>query len=247
VGSRRLSALLVAGACALGLLCTWLIAFGTDAGLRLDQRIYDAVAARRTAQAAGLATHIRQLADPGGFLVLVAVVLAVPVLRRRWLLVAAVAAVVMGANATTQVLQELTYGGRHVVSIPRAYWPSGHTTAIVSLALGLLISVPRPARIPVGLFAVAAAVAMGWAVTVLGSHLPSDIVGAVFVCGMWAAAVQAGMLWLDRQAPEDRAREQLDHQHDPAQEAGHVDDPAAVADALDDRGRDGGRVDGSRR
>ena len=195
MGSRRLSALLVAGACALGLLWTWLIAFGTDAGLRLDQRIYAAVAVRRTAEAAELATSIRRLADPAGFLLLVAVVLAVPLLRRRWPLVAAVAVVILGANATTQVLQELTYGGRHVVSIERAYWPSGHTTAIVSLALGLLISVPRQARIPVGLSAVAGAAAMGWAVTVLGSHLPSDVAGAVFVCGMWAAAVQAGILW----------------------------------------------------
>ena len=101
---------------------------------------------RRTQQGFELATKTTRLADPGIFLLLVACVLAVPLVRRRWALAAAVAALVLGANVTTQVLQELTYGHRHVLLMPRAYWPSGHTTAMVSLVLGLLLGAASRAR-----------------------------------------------------------------------------------------------------
>jgi membrane-associated phospholipid phosphatase len=195
VGSRWLSALLAAGACALGLFWTWLVAFETHAGVSGDQRIYTEIAIRRTTQGFELATKTTRLADPGIFLLLVACVLAVPLLRRRWALAAAAAALVLGANLTTQALQDLTYGHRHVLLMPRAYWPSGHTTAMVSLALGLLLGAPRVLRWPAATVAVAGTLAMGWAVIVLGTHLPSDVAGAVFVCGMWAALVLAVLLW----------------------------------------------------
>jgi membrane-associated phospholipid phosphatase len=201
VGSRWLSALLAAGACAVGLFWTWLLAFETDLGVRADERIYVAVALRRTPRAAELASHTARLGDPSVYLLLVACVLAIPLLRHRWVLAASGAVLLAGANLTTQVLQELTYGDRHVLLVPGAYWPSGHTTAMVSLVLALVLGVPRSARFPAALVAIVAAIAMGWAVIVLSSHLPSDVVGAAFVCGIWAALVLAALLWR-----EDRFR-----------------------------------------
>ena len=78
--------------------------------------------------------------------------------------------------------------------MPRAYWPSGHTTAAVSVALGLVIGVPRSLRVPASVLAVAVTAVMGWAVVVIATHLPSDALGAVFVCGMWASLAVTGLL-----------------------------------------------------
>ena len=102
MGSRWLSALLVAGACAVGLLWTWLLAFGTDAGVRLDQRIYLELAERRPSWGAEFALDATRLGDPEWFLVLACIALAVPLVRRRWSAAAAAAVVIVGANLTTQ-------------------------------------------------------------------------------------------------------------------------------------------------
>jgi membrane-associated phospholipid phosphatase len=194
VGSRGLSALLVAGASVLGLFWTWLVAFHTDAGARADQRIVLELAERRPPEVARFAVDVARLADPGPYLILVALVLAVPLVQRRWLVAAAVAVLIAAANLTTQLLQELTYGDRHVLLMPRAYWPSGHTTAIASVGLGLLLVVPRRLRVPAAGLAVIATAVIGWAMIVLGAHLPSDVVAAVFVCGTWASLVVRGLL-----------------------------------------------------
>ena len=194
MGGRRLSALLVAGASSVGLLWTWLVAFGTDAGVRLDQRIYVELAERRPTGGARFAVDFTHLGDPRWFLSLGAGVLAVALVRRRWAVVAAAAILLVGANVTTQVLQELTAGHRHVLLMPRAYWPSGHTTAVVSVAVALVIAVPPALRVPAAILAVVTTAVMGWAVVVIGTHLPSDVLAAVFVCGVWASLAVAGLL-----------------------------------------------------
>jgi membrane-associated phospholipid phosphatase len=206
VGSRWVSALLAAAGCAIGLFWTWLVAF-SDAGVRADQRIYVEHAERRPAWGADFALDATHLVDPARFLVLVCIVLAIPLVRRRWLAAVAGAAVIIGANLTTQLLQEITYGDRVVFLMPRAYWPSGHTTAVVSVALALLLGVPKPMRPLAAAAVVIAAAVMGWAVVVVATHLPSDVVAAVFVCGIWASLAVAGMAAAaDRRTPSSPTR-----------------------------------------
>jgi membrane-associated phospholipid phosphatase len=217
VGRRWVSALLGALACAVGLLWTWLLAFGTDAGVRLDQRIYIELAERRPAWGTQFALDATRLGDPAWFLVLVCIALAIPLVRRRWSAAAAGAVVIIGANLTTQLLQELTFGDRHVLLMPRAYWPSGHATAMVSVAFALLLGVPGPLRPVAALAAVVAAAVMGWAVVVVASHLPSDVVAAVLVCGIWMSPAVGGLA-----AAADRVREPV---------SGCGDQPAAAAHA----------------
>lgn len=195
MGSRWFSALLAAAAGAIGLLWTWAIAF-SDWGVRTDQRLYVELAERRPAGATQVAIDATQFGNPGWFSLLVVLVLAVPLVRRRWAVLAAVAILIVGANLTTQVLQELTFGDRHVLLQPRAYWPSGHTTAVLSVGLGLAIGVPRWLRLPAAVVAVAGTVVMGWALVVVATHLPSDVIAAVFVCGIWGSLVVAGLLAL---------------------------------------------------
>ena len=176
MGSRWVSALLAAAGCAIGLFWTWLIAFETDTGVLEDMRVFAQVVLHQTPWMRDVAGVAKGSADPQWFLVLVAGTLAVSLARGRWAVAVAVAVLIVGANATTQILQSVTTGTRVVPVIPYAQWPSGATvTAVVATAV------------------------IGWAVVARHTHLPSDVLGAVFVSGFWASLVLAALL---RYAPE---------------------------------------------
>ncbi len=113
--------------------------------------------------------------------------------RRREALVAV--AVVIGAGATTQLL-------KFVFAYPRfkdAWWtgphelafPSGHSTAVASLSVALILVVPAVHRLSAAVVGVLATGAVGIAVVVLGWHYPSDVLGGLLVAGAWGFAALA--------------------------------------------------------
>ena len=103
---------------------------------------------------------------------------------------AALAFVVMfGAGVTTQVLKPLLavqreYPVWHYMG-PEAY-PSGHTTAVMSFALALVIISPARWRALVAAGGGLLVVATVYSILLLGGHYPSDIVGGFLVVGGWA-------------------------------------------------------------
>jgi hypothetical protein len=119
------------------------------------------------------------------------------VLRGRMALAVTAAVMVVGANLTTQVLKHsllsrplLIPGG---VLHPNSY-PSGHATAAASLAVAVFLVVPHRWRAPTALGTTIAAAAFGTATVVVGWHRPSDVIGAWFVVGAWAALSTAILL-----------------------------------------------------
>lgn len=109
--------------------------------------------------------------------------------RNRGLREAARAAVlILGANATTQLLKEGVAEPRFHEMLDRqidaASWPSGHATAAASLALAAYLLAPRTKP-----YGIALAVAMGVAVVVNSWHYPSDALGAYAVATTWGAAL----------------------------------------------------------
>jgi membrane-associated phospholipid phosphatase len=94
----------------------------------------------------------------------------------------------IAANATTQALKLLL---GPPATVPGAGWPSGHTTAAATVALGLVMVVtPRARSLAAaagGLF-VAATV---YSVLLLGWHFPSDMAGGLCVAGAWMALAVA--------------------------------------------------------
>jgi membrane-associated phospholipid phosphatase len=122
---------------------------------------------------------------------------AFAVLRGRMALAVTAAVMVVGANLTTQVLKHsllsrplLIPGG---VLHPNSY-PSGHATAAASLAVAVFLVVPHRWRAPTALGTTIAAAAFGTATVVVGWHRPSDVIGAWFVVGAWAALSTAILL-----------------------------------------------------
>jgi membrane-associated phospholipid phosphatase len=133
-----------------------------------------------------------------------AVILALA--RGRWWLAVQVAILVGGANLTTQVLKHAVLDRPALLDVPRAdinTLPSGHTTVAASIAVGLLIAVPRRWR-PVVAVAGAAYTAATGVSTLIGQwHRPSDVAAAILVVLAWGAAVCALSSPSSLDAPQD--------------------------------------------
>lgn len=124
---------------------------------------------------------VSSLATVGGGLI------AYALTRRRRDIALACAALLGGANITTQLLKD-TLAARDVGSAGLTHsFPSGHSTVAMSLALALLLVAPARLRLPIGLIGAAYATAIGVALVVTAAHYPSDVGGGFFVAGAWAA------------------------------------------------------------
>jgi hypothetical protein len=97
----------------------------------------------------GVCERLAHLADPASFLLLGTALFAVAVIRGQYRVAAAVPVVLLGANLTTQFLKPAVASPRLSEwlgngQIPAASWPSGHSTASMSLVLcAILVSSPR--------------------------------------------------------------------------------------------------------
>lgn len=117
---------------------------------------------------------------------------AIALIQKRWFLAIQVAAVIVGANVTTQVLKAnlgrpdfgLTWG--HANSLP-----SGHTTVAAATSVALLLAVPRAWRPFVAVVGGGFTAAMGVSTLVGQWHRMSDVLAAILVTCAWGALVCA--------------------------------------------------------
>ncbi len=125
-------------------------------------------------------------------IVVVLVTMLMAVLRRRVALAAQVAALVIGANVTTQILKsylvrpDLGLADRIANSLP-----SGHTTVAASAGAALVLAVPRRYRAVAAVVAAGYTTVTGVATLIAGWHRPSDAVAAIGVVLAWAGLVAA--------------------------------------------------------
>jgi membrane-associated phospholipid phosphatase len=130
----------------------------------------------------------------GVSLVLVCLVAAaVGVIRRRVDLAVAAAALVIGANLTTQLLKtHLHRPDLDGFPAPNSF-PSGHTTAAASVAFALILALPHAVRGMVALigagYVTVIAVATVWAEW----HRPSDTVAGLLVVLAWGGVITAAL------------------------------------------------------
>ena len=140
------------------------------------------------------ALSLVHLFDPWSFAVLTAAVVAIGLLLRRPRPAAAAGATMLGSAVTTQIIKPLVAFQRdfppgHYMG-PIAY-PSGHTTAVMSLALALIIVSPSRVRPLVAAAGGLLTVATVFSLLILGSHYPSDIIGGLLVATTWACVASA--------------------------------------------------------
>ncbi|MEV4707992.1 phosphatase PAP2 family protein [Actinoplanes sp. NPDC049316] len=112
---------------------------------------------------------------------------AIGVIRRRADLAIAAAILVLGANASTQLLKtHLTRPGLDGFPAPNSF-PSGHTTAAASVAFALILVLPFAVRGTVALVGAAYVTIIAVATVWAEWHRPSDTVAALLVVLAWSA------------------------------------------------------------
>ena len=210
---RSRTALLGASACAVLLALVWFAAFHIPVFRHADQSIYlQFVALQDHGRIAWIAHHLVPLFDPDPYVYLVLVPIILALLRRRLRVVIAVAAIVLGANITTELL-------KHVITTPRAgslfadgvswlpggSWPSGHSTAVMSLVLASVLAAPGLLRPAVAALGAVLSVAVGYSLLATGVHYPSDVLGGFLVAAMWTLGTVGALLAAEEWRPSPRA------------------------------------------
>jgi membrane-associated phospholipid phosphatase len=185
------------------LVLIWLLAFHTHAGAQADQAVFVGFADLQRPHVHWLAELIAGVCDPAPFLVLSAIVVAIAFARGRARLALPVAAILLGANFTTELLKPslaLTHPHWMVpagIPVNPDSWPSGHATAAMSLTLALVLAAPARRRPLVAALGAVFVVAVCYSFLTLSWHYPSDVLGGYLVAVMWTQLALAGMFGLD--------------------------------------------------
>jgi membrane-associated phospholipid phosphatase len=203
--------LFAALACVLGLVVVAWVALGWPAGHERDAAVLHGFA---SLDRPGVEFELKVMAHLGDALpYAVAGLLCIGVALargRRWRALA-VFVMLVATGATTQALKHLlaqprleAWLGGATKQVSAASWPSGHSTAAMTLALCAIIVAPPALRAITTLLAGAFAIGVGYALVVLAWHFPSDVLGGYLVAGLWASLAVAV---LDRvEAPEPALR-----------------------------------------
>jgi membrane-associated phospholipid phosphatase len=188
----------------------WVAAFLTPIGERVDRAVFAAFTDAGTSDLAPRISRVVTLADPLPFLLIGLALTGWALARRRWALGALVPVILLAANLTTQALKILI---PHLVeragleSSTEMVWPSGHSTASMSLALcAVLVAGPR-LRPVAAMLGAGYAVAVGYALVASSSHMPSDVLGGYLVAAAFASLGAAGLTASETSRPDrDPAR-----------------------------------------
>lgn len=122
----------------------------------------------------------------------------IALIRGRIALAITATLLIAGANVTTQLLKYGLNRPDYGLDPERAAvgnsLPSGHATVAASVAVALMLVLPRKVRAAGAFIGAGYAAAAGVATLSAGWHRPSDAVAAYLVVGVWAAL--AGLLLL---------------------------------------------------
>ncbi len=178
------------------LVLTWFLAHSVGIFERADASILRGFVQLDRPRLDRVTNFIAGLCDPKSYVVLAALPVVVALLRRRPRVAITLGVIILGANATTQLLKSVLTGPR--VPVPGIYltgatWPSGHATAAMSLALCAVIAAPARRRPLVAAVMGAFAIAVSYSFLELGWHYPSDVLGGFLVAATWTLLGVAGL------------------------------------------------------
>jgi len=202
VSRRPVFLLLLSALSACSAAFVWFAAFHVPGGRRLDGAglaAFDGVTTRLLAPT----THgIAVLANPVPFLIGGALLVVTALARRRWLMALMVPLILLSANACTQILKPALSDPRviDIDGFQRFYpgsWPSGHSTASMSLALCLVLVVGPRLRPLAALVGAGYAIGVGYSLVSGGWHLPSDVFGGYLVAATFTLTGAAALAALE--------------------------------------------------
>ncbi len=211
--TRRVGAPLAGSlACAAGLAVLALLVYGVTTVERLDARVLTAFIASPGSRPESLANGLVPAGDPLVLLLMLALACGIGLMRGRPRETAAALAVIAGANLTTQALKALLFSHprfQAILGAEQFEWdgfPSGHVTAVASIAVAFAFVLPRRLLPAVAIAGAGLVVVIGWAVLALNWHYPTDVLGGILVVGAWGFLALAGVRALEdrrlRRAPQ---------------------------------------------
>src|SRR3954451_2845165 len=199
--------------CLVGLVVTGLVALLWPAAQERDVTALQSITELNRGGLAALTSGLVHLADPKPYAVFGAGLVAIALVRRRYRLAAVMPVVMLCAPLTSEVLKPLlatdrTPGWFHS-EVLSAAWPSGHSTAALTLALMAVLVAPRRLRPAVAVVGALFASSVAYAVLIQAWHFPSDVVGGFLVATLWTLLAVALLVHLEparAPAPADEPR-----------------------------------------
>jgi membrane-associated phospholipid phosphatase len=156
-----------------------------------------------------VATVLAHLCNPIPYAPAAAVVIAIAAKTRGLRIAAAVAFLMLGANASSQILKpllahhrELYYTEFHLNNIRDAAFPSGHATAAMCLSLAVLMIVPRAYRPITAVLGTVFTIGVSFSILILGWHYPSDVVGGYLIATAWGLTTLAVYRYANARWPQ---------------------------------------------
>jgi membrane-associated phospholipid phosphatase len=155
---------------------------------------------------------IAHLADPRPYALTGLVLALVALVRGRGRVALAIPPVFAATGATAEGLKHLLATQRFDEwlghsQIAAASWPSGHSTAAMTMALCAVIVAPPRLRPTVGAVGGAFAVAVAYAILTLGWHFPSDVFGGYLVAATYVLLAVSAIAFTERRWPSRRGVE----------------------------------------
>jgi membrane-associated phospholipid phosphatase len=190
--ARRAAVAVALGWVVVSALVLWAVAevaLGTATGQRWDDAALDTVYAGRDTRLTLLSGLGR--VSIGLILAVMVGCMATALMRGRGQWAVAAVVVIAGANVTTQLLKQVVLTRPDVGFGTLNSLPSGHTTVVASATAAALLVVPPALRGVLAVVGAAATTLTGASTIVAGWHRPSDIIAALAVSLLWAAAVSA--------------------------------------------------------
>jgi membrane-associated phospholipid phosphatase len=211
VTRRATVPLLVALACALGVLLVGALALDVPFVHARDAAALHGFIALDRPETHALLERVVMTMDPGPYALLGLVLVAVALATGRHARAATVVVLMLGTGATTQVLKQVIPSERFDLFLgfdqvgPHAY-PSGHSTAAMTLALCAVLVAPPAVRAIVAALAGLGAAAVGYGLVILSFHYPSDVLGGYLVAGAWTAAALTVLRTIEARRPAEQRR-----------------------------------------
>lgn len=205
----RLSAALAlraAAICVLAMAVTWALASFVPTVHWRDSVALNDFTQLDTPRIDRLANDLLRLLDPLLYTLWAALLVAIALLRRRPRVALAVTILAPAAPLTAELLKPLlAHPHAHVGFgwIGAASWPSGHSTAAMTLVLCALLVAPHRLRPTVAVLGSVFAIAVGLSLLILAWHMPSDVLGGYLLAALYGSLALAALRAAEHRQPSE--------------------------------------------
>lgn len=196
--------LLLAGGCVVALALVWCLAELVPAVHVRDGVLLGDFVRLSSPHLDQVLRSVLHLLDPSLYVLWGVALVALALARSRPRVALAIALALAAAPLTAEVLKPLLEHGNAGYRGTRlgiSSWPSGHSTAALTLVLCAVLAVPARWRVPTAVVGLLFAALVGAALLILAKHMPSDVIGGYLVAALWAALVLAALRAVDRRWP----------------------------------------------